>query len=696
MRFNWFLSTPKAGAGENSGRSSGRVRRVLRAIAPTWVASPFRRLFQCLCFAAFLWLFLYVCWPYTARPARSWHNWLPVEVDVETGNVTVAVEQAVDHRFAPDTRIHVSDASSEEGLYVGLFAVARADEQQLVLEPGEPLTQEQLDAIATSFGPWSLSETKPGSWSSHYTDDFQGKEKIAAELFLILDPLVSISTAIAARCWVWSLVAAGVILLVCVFLPRGFCGYICPLGTLIDLFDWALGRRVPFVRVTGRGWWVHIKYYLLIAVLTGSLFGVLLSGFVAAIPVVTRAAAFVLTPFETGISRDRHQIPHAGGGHYLSLVLFCMVLGLGFLRPRFWCRYVCPTGALFSIVNLLRVTERKVEMTCIHCKKCADVCPFDAIEPDFTTRAIDCTLCQTCGGVCPTRSIKFVPRWENVNLKQVIQLPPDRASPERRRFLNAAAGVAAGVVGGGAIAAASRILGPDPNDPNRRVVVRPPGSVPEDRFLELCIRCGECYQACPNDVIQPLSFQQGLDGLWTPQVVADWSGCEPSCSNCGQVCPTGAIRALPLDEKRVVRMGLAVVNEHTCLPYAGREECDLCVKECESAGYYAFELVGIGTEFDPFGEPIEGSGFLAPVVLPEKCVGCGLCQTRCHKINIKTKGLLTESAVQVRAGEGMEDRLMQGSYLALREEEERKRQEEQRKLQEQSGDGNSYLPDFIK
>ncbi len=121
--------------------------------------------------------------------------------------------------------------------------------------------------------------------------------------------------------------------------------------------------------------------------------------------------------------------------------------------------------------------------------------------------------------------------------------------------------------------------------------VRPPGSVPEESFLQLCIRCGECFKACPNNVLHPLGFQQGLEGLWTPQVVADWAGCESSCNACGQVCPTGAIRALPLEEKRVARMGLAIVDPRTCLPYAGREACQLCVDECHSAGYHAIEFI---------------------------------------------------------------------------------------------------------
>jgi NAD-dependent dihydropyrimidine dehydrogenase PreA subunit len=151
-------------------------------------------------------------------------------------------------------------------------------------------------------------------------------------------------------------------------------------------------------------------------------------------------------------------------------------------------------------------------------------------------------------------------------------------------------------------------------------------------------------------------------------VAADFAGCESSCNACGQVCPTGAIRALPLEEKKVCRMGLAVVNEQTCLPFAGREACQLCVDECHAAGYHAIEFVQVRTEVDEAtGLPVEGTGFSAPRVLADRCVGCGLCQTRCYAINKAEKGLLSESAIIIEAGEGKEDRLMHGSYVALRQ-----------------------------
>jgi ferredoxin len=564
---------------------------------------------------------------------------------------------------------------------------------RLTARPATGFPVEKLEELRFDLGgPWLLSEKPLDAWPAHYAENLQRKEFIHAESILIIDPLVALSTAIASRTWVWSLVFAAGILLVAVFIPRGFCGWICPLGTVIDLFDWAIGRRVTRLRVADDGWWVHIKYYLLAGVLLCSVFGVLVSGYVAAIPVITRGLLFLFDPLQIAYARGWHNVPPMNAGHFLSLGLFFGVLFLGFLKPRFWCKYVCPSGAVFSVGNLFRVSERKVEDTCIHCNKCIEICPFDAIKPDFTTRTTDCTLCQSCGGVCPTHAIKFVERWNSVALKIENDPPTRETALGRRGFLSLAAGSAAAVVGAAGATAATKLLGANLNDPTKPLPVRPPGSLPEPEFLTACIRCGECFKSCPNNVLQPLGFQQGLEGLWTPAVNADWAGCESSCNACGQVCPTGAIRALPLAEKKVARMGLAIVNTQTCLPFAEKEACQLCVDECASAGYHAIEFTRVGTVADSLGNPVEGTGFLAPVVLADKCVGCGLCQTRCYGINVAAKRLLEESAIIIQAGEGKEDRLLSGSYIALREEEAaaRRSQEEQ-----QRQDGGGYLPDFL-
>ncbi len=515
--------------------------------------------------------------------------------------------------------------------------------------------------------------------SPEYARSREAREIVDAELFLAIDPLVSLSTAIAGRTWVWSLAFAGVMLGIGFLVPRGFCGYICPLGTLIDLFDWIVGKRVTRFRVKGDGWWIRLKWYALAGTIVASMAGVLVSGFVAAIPVVTRGLQFTLGPLQTGLTRGWYQVPPMNAGHVVSLVLFVAVLAMGLWRPRFWCRYVCPSGAMFSAMNALRATERKVETSCIDCGKCVEVCPFDAIKPDFTTRTLECTLCQTCGGVCPTKAIKFVDRWDGSALKLATTGP--ELPVTRRGFLSA---VAAGLTFAAAAKEAwgARLWKPAVTP------LRPPGSVPEKQFLELCIRCGECFRACPNDVLQPQGFAQGIEGLWTPVAQPNWSGCDPNCNNCGQVCPTGAIRPLTLLEKSSAHMGLAMVNKKTCLPWAGREACRMCVDECNAAGYKAIEFRRVGVEVDEEGQPIEGSGFSAPVVLPDLCVGCGLCQTRCHGVNVTQKRLLTRTAIEVLAGPGREDRISDGSYVALR------RAKEEPPAAPSSED--DYLPDFLE
>jgi ferredoxin len=519
--------------------------------------------------------------------------------------------------------------------------------------------------------------------SSEYGESFAAKESIEAELFLVLDPLVSISTAIAARMWVWSLWYALAVLVVCLVLPRSFCAYVCPLGTLLDLLDWAFTGRLLKSRTRTYRSLANTRYYVLAAVLAAAGLGVMLSGFVSAIAVLTRAMLFVAGSIQMGFLKGWYLVPSMNAGHWISIGMFVVLISLNLLERRFWCKYLCPTGAVFSVANLLRFTERKVRAGCAECGKCEQACSFGAINSDYTTRDLNCSFCQSCAGVCPVNAIEFTGRWDREEYKPHGEISKSILLSRR----NVIAGIGTVAVGAGLPVAVCKTAG------NSKAVVRPPGTVPEDEFLQLCVRCGQCIKVCPNNVLQPIGLEYGFDLLWTPKVTPDWSGCEPSCNNCGQVCPTGAIRALDLPEKQAARIGLAEVDKKTCLPYVGNGRCRLCVDECNAAGYDAIEFVRVGGEAADNGEPIENSGVLAPVVLEDKCIGCGLCQMRCMAINVKDKHILDEAAIRVVAGPGKEDRIIKGSYIELRD---RRRKSQKPGEQEAQGAGDDYLPDFLK
>jgi len=490
---------------------------------------------------------------------------------------------------------------------------------------------------------------------------FSDKEFFPVESFLLIDPLVGVTTALAGRvlnfATLWWLVG---IVAFCIVIPRAFCGYFCPLGTLIDLFDWLIGRRFARWHVLDNPTdlprpraWVHFKYYVLGAVIASSCFGVLTSGYVSAIPVLTRGLLFSLGRWQLGWMKGEGQLGPIGPMFYVSMFLFAGVFLLSLRGRRFWCRYVCPSGALLSAMNFFRVGERKVESSCINCDKCVEICPFDAIQEDFTTRGNECTYCQSCGGVCPTHAIKFVSRWNLVELKTENDPPVEPRPVSRRGF------VAAGVVGA-ASAFATRAASVVANGENAIRPLRPPGSVPEREFLDLCIRCGECFKVCPGPVLHPAGLEYGLESLWTPVAHPDHAGCHQDCVFCTQVCPTGAIQPLTLPVKRETHMGLAIVDTKTCLPFdeENREECDLCFVECEQAGYHAIEMKRISLPIDR--EELEAQGFTdfeidemgsikAPFVDASKCTGCGICTYRCHTHYSVQNNRLSESAIKISA-----------------------------------------------
>jgi len=152
--------------------------------------------------------------------------------------------------------------------------------------------------------------------------------------------------------------------------------------------------------------------------------------------------------------------------------------------------------------------------------------------------------------------------------------------------------------------------------------LRPPGAVPEDRFTGLCIRCGNCTHACPTKIIRPDVGQAGLAGLFAPLVRFDKTGyCREDCNLCTQVCPSGALQALDMEEKSRYIIGEALVDTTLCLLTLNKKECDACKQSCP------YDAVRIRWDDELY--------LAYPVIDYKKCNGCGACEIACPTKPIK-------------------------------------------------------------
>jgi ferredoxin len=131
-------------------------------------------------------------------------------------------------------------------------------------------------------------------------------------------------------------------------------------------------------------------------------------------------------------------------------------------------------------------------------------------------------------------------------------------------------------------------------------------------------------KVCPTSGLQPVLFEAGLEGVWTPRLVPRLGHCEYGCNACGQICPSGAIPPLDLARKRESVIGLAAIDRNRCLPWAHGTPCIVCEEMCP-VPEKAIRLEKV-TVPDDRGEP---ATVQRPYVLDDLCIGCGICEYQC-------------------------------------------------------------------
>ncbi|HXK08409.1 MAG TPA: 4Fe-4S binding protein [Vicinamibacteria bacterium] len=445
----------------------------------------------------------------------------------------------------------------------------------------------------------------------------EGIRRFPVKLLLQLDPLSAI--AVLASSWVLpaGLAVAFAVVALSVIFGRAFCGWICPVGTLHHVASWLTRRlrRGPHQHVNR--WRPHfrLKYLLLVALAVAAVAGTLSIGLLDPLSLATRSFASALLPALSAVTSTSGQRPRTFAGAWLTGALFLSLLAANRWIARWWCRALCPLGALLGLGARAAVFRIHVDPDrCNDCHRCASDCQ-GADEPFARHRVSECHVCLNCVSVCPEDAIRFRPFAPTAAPAGGVDLP-------RRQLVGAALAGAALLP---LLRASTAEAAPE--------AIRPPGALPEDAFLARCIRCGACVNACPTSALQPSLVTAGLEGLYSPVLVARRGWCEPSCTRCGQVCPTGAITALTPETKgwtrggsggERVKIGTAFFDWGRCLPWAMATPCVVCEEVCPtSPKAIALEPAD--------AVRVDGSVVRVqrPRLDPDRCVGCGLCEAKC-------------------------------------------------------------------
>lgn len=401
--------------------------------------------------------------------------------------------------------------------------------------------------------------------------------------------------------------AVGAVVLVASLLAgRWFCGWVCPVGTLQQCTAWAgerIASRADRVREIPRQ--LGVKYLVLAATLVPVMFGVAWAGWLDPLAVLVRGVEAL--DGMLGIGRREDWVPSA----MLALdgLVLLLVLAASTRWTRLWCRHVCPLGAGLGVAALAsRVRVARDAERCTKCNACLRACQHGCIDGKEWLSA-ECNFCLNCIVACPTDALSL--GIGKAAATEVISRLPVRS---RRAFL-------ASILGGSALGTAMvrrtvEVRGFSP------VLIRPPGAVPEDEFLQKCHRCGACMRECPFDLIRPALGEAGVAGVFTPRLDFSVSYCRLNCDRCGQACPSGAILPFKLegrrpDNREPIRVGLAHVDVSRCLPWAYDKGCVTCNEFCPTSPK-AVKLA-----------PVPGTDLNGPRVVPDLCIGCGACEFVC-------------------------------------------------------------------
>ncbi len=220
--------------------------------------------------------------------------------------------------------------------------------------------------------------------------------------FSRFSPLMTLTTRLAAHQWTPYFFGGTIVFFLSAVFPRFFCGWVCPVGTCIDIVD--------TVTLAGKRTLLKTPFWAAAWLLDAGLIAAAMNryewaGYLDPLTFFAHTLAFFMPQKNSQLI----QSAFADTGTELILpAVFFGALALTVLGRRTWCRMLCPLGGLLGLAGTWGLFRRQVNNNCIQCGKCRKQCPMTAIPADpHQTKYPACISCRHCSDICPRKAIRF-------------------------------------------------------------------------------------------------------------------------------------------------------------------------------------------------------------------------------------------------------------------------------------------------
>ncbi|MCX7823920.1 MAG: 4Fe-4S dicluster domain-containing protein [Syntrophobacterales bacterium] len=428
-------------------------------------------------------------------------------------------------------------------------------------------------------------------------------------------------------------IALAIIFLATAVFGRWYCASLCPMGVLQD-FSLRISRKV--FRNVPKQRFYHPRHYipwiLLALIAYGLLRGSsLLYTFFEPYSVAMRPLFLSFEPIVRKFAYHSFASDFQSLTGAILLVSALWLLGLllmAAIRGRFFCRHLCPVGAILELFSMNPVWKLKINPSqCVACRKCESVCRASCVDPlRYFIESKRCILCFECVSLCPTGAINYLRTNEPLLVGETRGESEFRGHHlvNRREFLKSLSVLCLSVVWillepfsrRNSKERAEVLIGA-----YKRYVAFPPGAESLLALKSRCVGCGLCQIVCPSGVIQLSIKVQGFSHPALPGLNYSRGYCQYECRRCMVVCPTGALRVMPLEEKKKLKIGISRLIRSRCIIVRHGRPCGACAEHCPT-GAITLEVVSDRARGRRRNMP-------EPVIHESLCIGCGACETVC-------------------------------------------------------------------